>query len=160
MPLLTYTPLTKTIPLGENSFVVRGLSLDEISILVQSNIDGVEEMFTQLEIAIDQTKKKTMDEAGMKSLALNLIRTVPSFASAAIALAIDEEGSYQDKLRASSRLPAPVQIDALLQIGSLTFEEAGGVKKFSENLGAMWGKLKPPPAIKSEKVRSSASTKA
>jgi len=69
----------------------------------------------------------------MGSLASVLAQTVPDLAAAVIALASDEPDAV-DVVRS---LPLPVQLDALIAVGKLTFTDEGAVPKFLAGLGGM-----------------------
>ena len=73
------------------------------------------------------------DAENMGSLASVLAQTVPDLAAAVIALASDEPDAV-DVVRS---LPLPVQLDALIAVGKLTFTDEGAVPKFLAGLGGM-----------------------
>lgn len=131
MPLAGYKPEQRTIALaGDNSFVVRGLSLQDFAVLIRthfSDLDALFEMFANAE---------KLTPADLQPLAVSLIANAPGFVANVIALAAGEGDAASDV----ERLPFPVQVKALLDIGDLTFKEVGGVKKSLEMIAALLGK--------------------
>lgn len=127
MPLAGYKPETRVVALGgDNTMIVRGLSLSDVSVLVREHLpdlDAVFDLFQGIE---------TMTPEQFRPLALSIASQAPGFAANVIALAAGE-GSASD----AERLPAPVQVQALLDIGELTFSEVGGVKKFGEMVASL-----------------------
>ena len=142
MPLAGYQPVTREVALGAgNSFSVRGLSLNDLAVLVR-------EHFPDLDAIVDLVgnfDKITADQFG--PLALSVVSQAPGFAANVIALAAGE-GDASD----AERLPGPVQVKALLDIGELTFNEVGGIKKAWEMIAALLRKTEVTQAI--TKVRT------
>lgn len=122
MPLAGYTPESRVVELSRGqSFNVTGLSLNHMTVLVREHfpdLDAIFDLFQNVE---------TMNRADFEPLALSIISNAPGFAANVIALAAGE-GSAED----AERLPAPIQLRALLDIGELTFAEVGGVGKALE----------------------------
>ena len=122
MPLAGYIPESRRVELSKGqSFIVTGLSLNHLTVLVREHfpdLDAIFDLFQNVE---------TMGRADFEPLALSLISNAPGFAANVIALAAGE-GSAED----AERLPAPIQLRALLDIGELTFAEVGGVGKALE----------------------------
>lgn len=147
MSLAAYKPQVKNIPIGDSSFNVRGLSTNDISTLVETNLEDFEALFNLLSGVLEAAK--TPDDIGMsqvQNLALTIARSAPKLCSVAIALAAVEDTPFEDRLQAAASMTMPTQLDALMAIGELTFVEAGGVKKFFANLGEMWSQLAPKKA--------------
>ncbi len=127
MPLAGFQPETRVIQLaGDNSFHVKGLSLNDIAVLLREHfpdLDVLVEMFQDFE-------NVTRDQ--LNPLILALISQAPGFVSNVIALAAGE-GDSSD----AEKLPGPVQVKALLAIGELTFTEVGGVGKAMEMVAGL-----------------------
>lgn len=128
MSLKGYQPETRVIQLaGDNSFAVRGLSLVDVSVLVRQHfpdLDAIADLFFN---GIDK-----LTPAQIQSLALVLVSQMPGLAANLIAMAAGE-GDASD----AEKLPLPTQVKALLEIGDLTFNEVGGVKKGVEMIATL-----------------------
>lgn len=118
MPLAGYQPEQREISLANGSFHVRGLSLNDVAVLMREHFPDLEAVFDLFQGA------EKMQPDQWEGLALSVISNAPGFAANVIALAAGE-GSAED----AARLPAPVQLKALTQVGELTFTEVGGVGK-------------------------------
>jgi hypothetical protein len=139
MSLVGYKPPVETVEFKGGSFQVKGLSLNDVSTLVQANLSDMEQLFGLFDKAVGNGAN--MDIGGLAS---TLIAHAPGFVAATIALACTEQDDFEVRLEAARILPMPVQIDAIKKIGAVTFEEAGGVKKFLENLTFLKGALRTP----------------
>lgn len=114
---------TKEIRIGKTSISVRGLGFDDVAILISNNRKSLEQ-------AIEMFGGSSDAQAAMASVATKLLIELPDLVAQVIACACDEPGEAK-KVR---RLSAPIQLEAILAIGQLTFEETGGVKKFAEQV--------------------------
>lgn len=127
MPLAGFQPAKRVIQLsGDNSFEVRGLSLNDVAVLLREHfpdLDVLVEMFQDFE-------NVTRDQ--LNPLILAMVSQAPGFVANVIALAADE-GDASD----AEKLPGPVQVKALLDIGELTFTEVGGVGKAMEMVAGL-----------------------
>lgn len=113
-----------------NSFQVRGLSPNDIVQLLDIHRPIMEKMFEQFsgtnpELLMVETKATEDIAAAASHMAIGMIEQAPSLVAHVIALAADDVSSYDDYVL----LPMGVQIDAIGEIGKLTFESAGGPKK-------------------------------
>jgi hypothetical protein len=133
MSLAAYVPATATVKVGDSSFQVKGLSSSDIGAVLENNLD-------ELTLIFDMFKGGEPSE-GEIALA---IAKLPRMATALIAMGCAEEDTDLNVLaKNAARLPAAVQIDALLQIGKLTFQDAGGLGKFIESIGHLLDQIKP-----------------
>lgn len=127
MPLAGFQPEQREIALGGgNSFHVRGLSLNDVAVLIREHfpdLDAIVDLFTGID-------KLTQDQ--FQPLAVSVVSQAPGFVANVIALAAGE-GDATD----AAKLPGPIQIKALMTIGDLTFTEVGGVKKSVEMIAAL-----------------------
>lgn len=122
MSLAGYQPERRTITAGGGqSFTVTGLSLNHVAVLMREHFPDLGAIFDLFQ-NVDQ-----MTKADFEPLALSVISQAPGFAANVIALAAGE-GSAED----AERLPAPIQLKALVEIGEMTFAEVGGVGKALE----------------------------
>lgn len=136
MALADYQPERVTIEFKGGSFSVKGLSLDDVTVLMRHYLDDLDEILAIY--ARDVDPQKTV--AATAQYAVALVREAPALVAHVIALAAEEP----DRIEQARRLPIPVQVEALKEIGRLTFEEAGGAKKFFESLAELAMKVRPP----------------
>lgn len=126
MSLSDYTVPTAVVELKGGQVTVRGLSLDDLAILLRNHMADLDKL---IEI-FSQPVRREIAVGAMVQHAVPLIREAPGFAANLIALACDEPDEV-DKARS---LPLAAKTKLLTKIAELTFEEAGGAGKFFENL--------------------------
>jgi len=112
------------VELPDGGFVVRGLSLNDVSILVQRHGKRLNELYQQF------TEQGDLTTETVAAFALPLLQSAPEIAAELIACAAGDP----DDAEIAGRLPFPVQIDALEKIAILTFEAGGGPKKLLETV--------------------------
>lgn len=162
MSLASYKPPILNFPIGDQAVVIRGLSLTDLSMLINSNLEDMEVAFSLVSGILNDIK--STDEAvqasinsRIQSAVVTLARSAPRLCTAAIAMCAVEDSEFEDRLAAAATLSAPIQVDLMLAIGKMTFEEVGGVKKFIEKLGALLSQMKltpeqsPTPSLKGKK---------
>jgi hypothetical protein len=118
------------------SFSVRGLSLDDIIIIVRRHAVVLDGLFSRLRMSAESSL--SLDDTG--ALVVLLVKEAPEAASEIIVLAArdapdPDEGDLsidEDELRIARSLPFPAQIDALEKIGKATFATEGSLKKVVE----------------------------
>lgn len=103
---------------------VRGLSLDDMSLLVVNHLDSMMEI-TTLYI---QSQKDVLAATNMTDLVMVAVRTFPDFISEVISIVTDTP-----ELR-KTRLPAGLQMKVLSAALKLTIEDAGGMGNLSAML--------------------------
>lgn len=122
MPLAGYEPPARLIPLGDKksgkSFEVHGLSLTHVAVLIREHFPDLDAVFAMF----NHFDEVTPDQ--FQPLVLSIVSQAPGFAANVIAIAAGE-GDAKDAMK----LPAPLQVKALMDIAELTFMEVGGVKK-------------------------------
>lgn len=114
----------------ERSFNVRGLSLMDIDHLLKHHLG---DLTKAVELYHERQTNGRMGKATLADFAMILGRDLPLLMVEIISIAADEE-NQRDKI---AKLPAVIQLNALLIIAKLTTEEAGGLK----NLVAFGGPL-------------------
>jgi hypothetical protein len=135
MPLAGYQPEQRVVPIdASNSFRVRGLGLNDIAVLIREHFPDLHTLFDLFGTVGDIEPEK------LQPLIISMVSQAPGFAANVIALAAGE-GDASD----AERLPIPVQIQALVDIGQLTFSDVGGIKKAVETVAAL---LTKTPEIK------------
>lgn len=109
---------------GEH-FAVRGLSLNDIAVLVVEHGPKLGELYDQF-VALGG--EPTTD--ALVAFAAPVLHTAPEIAAQLIAAAA---GDAED-VDVAARLPFPVQLDALEKLVKLTFDAGGGAKKVMETV--------------------------
>lgn len=146
MPLADYQPATREVKLaGGNSFSVRGLSLNDVSVLVREHFPDLD----ALAGLFDGFDNLTVDQ--FEPLAMSLVSQAPGFVANTIAIAAGE-GTAAD----AEKLPGPVQVKALLEIGDLTFVDVGGPKKALEMIAGLLTKNQVKKALTKVKATKTA----
>jgi hypothetical protein len=136
MGLADYTPLTRSVAFRRGGSVeVRGLSLDDIAVLMNLYLKDIDALFG----LYDESRAADERVAEMARFAVVLVREAPALVGHAIALAADEP----DQIDKARKMPLPVQVEVVKSILELTFEEAGGARKFFESLGSLLQTLVP-----------------
>lgn len=132
MGLKNYKPRRHEFDIGGGeSHSVRGLTFDDISLLVQHHLPDLEELFDLFAELDGQTDQQ------FETVVVNLLQRAPGLAANIIAVAGDEPDAPQQ----AAMLPAPLQMEMLLKIGTFTFEEVGGVKKGMGSIAALLKKM-------------------
>jgi len=142
MGLKDYTPATETIQLpGDDSFVVRGLALRDISALLQLHYDTAEKLFdkyvtaeaTSIALAASPDVEVPAFAAsigGTRAVIMDALKTAPRMIADLIACAADEPDATENILR----LPTGIQVSAVEGIIRLTLEAEGGLEKMLETV--------------------------
>ena len=123
---LQFPKATIKVPGGEAdqevSFTVRGLSLQDATIIFASYKPIIIELFNRFEKEGDAALVQMIEEVIVES---------PGLIATIIACAADEM-TDQDAIANALRLPLPVQMEALYKIGEMTFAVEGSLKKMVE----------------------------
>lgn len=137
MGLSSFTPATDKVALpGGGEFAVRGLSLEDLTVLMRSHYKPMVELFDRYvnEAALE---KMDADVTGgslglgdMEGVVLDVLQVAPGLLGDVIARAADET---EDPALAR-RLPIAVQIDAIEKIVTLTLQAEGGLEKLVETV--------------------------
>ncbi len=127
MGLASYKAPSHEFVLEGGSFVVKGLSLEQTSLLIQHHLPDIEALFDLLMNA------EAIQTGDIRTIAASVVGQAPGFAANLIAVAAGEP----DSAKQAATLPLPVQIDVLTKIGDLTFSEVGGIKKAMETVAPL-----------------------
>lgn len=144
MALSDYQPETRKFDLKGGSFSVRGLALEDVAVLIRTHLPDLEALFDVFENAAK------VSDSDFAKVAASVASQAPGFAANAIALAADEPESAPN----AARLPFPVQVEALVAIGDLTFTEVGGVKKALETVAGLLARMNLTKEEAVQKVRT------
>lgn len=105
------------------TFSVRGLGFADISVLFTNHAETLAPLYAAHVVGEDN-----LTDDGFKGVGLLLIQAAPEAVAEMIALASDDPGSVD----IARNLPLPVQLDAVIKIGGLTFGGEDDVKNFAE----------------------------
>jgi hypothetical protein len=136
--LATYTPEYDQVVVKGQAMRVRGLTGDDLGLLVRAHLGTVEAVLQ----AVKDSAAGPLSGDQTSRFVLMLAQDAPEVVAQIIAIASDEP----DQADAARKLPFPVQIDALQRIGRLTFEEAGGSEGFANALAALVAGTRKKPA--------------
>lgn len=119
---------TKTIPAGDTTFEVRGISMTDVII-------AASDYGPQLTLVFQKLKSGEIESDGIKEALMGLAREFPELLAALVCMASDE---YDEAMVAKvQKFPPTVTLEALEAIFSLTFASEAEVKKFIESLTRM-----------------------
>jgi hypothetical protein len=136
--LSDYEPERATVAFRGGAFDVRGLTFDDLSLLLRAHYDDLAAL-VQL---YDDNSSDFLTGRGLDRFVLKLATDAPGLVASILVLATDTRG---DESEAKARgLPFPLVVDALGKVGRLTFEEAGGLANFLTTAHALLGNLLPP----------------
>lgn len=113
----------RTLQVGTTEVTLRGLTFADMGVLVAEHRDE----FVAAGNIIGASKDN------MASLASVLAQVAPRIVAHGIALSADEPEAAD----VVASLPAPVQLEALLIVGELTFTDPGAVPKFLAGLASL-----------------------
>lgn len=137
MSIHDYQPPTAVVEFKGGSLQVRGLALDDVAVLVRSHLIDLDKL-------IDIYQNKVSDAAAIASFAqyaIALAKECPGLVANIVALACDD-GDNVDMYR--QKLSMPIMVRCIEQVIKLTFEEAGGPKKFAESLMQIFRGMRAP----------------
>lgn len=143
MSLNGFTPRTETVEFPGGEFAVRGLSLEDLTVLTRSYFDPLNSLFDKYvaeaaAAAIDQkVADGKMGLGDIKSVALEALEVAPGMLGDAIARAAGEP----ENAALARLLPIGVQLDAVEKIVRLTLEAEGGLGKLMERIQTLWTAL-------------------
>ena len=127
MGLSSFKMPTVAIPLpGGGSFDVRGLNTEDLGKLLTSNLESI----SKAAALYMKSKADVFASKNFTQFILVIAKDFPGLVREVIAIAADEPDAT------SVRLPIAVQMAALVGIGRLTVQDAGGLGNLSAVLGA------------------------
>lgn len=115
----------EVVEIPGGSFAVRGLNTDDIAFLVRRHGPAMEKAYTDF-----MAREGDFTAEDIKDFLVPLIEFAPSLVAEMIACAADD----MESVPVARRLPFPTQIDAVEKVVTLTFDAAGGPKKFMETV--------------------------
>ncbi len=124
MPISAYTIRTARVPLGkDNDFEVRALTFPDLTMLITNHMPALVGLLAKYQ----QAKQDVFAKSNIMSLCLDVARDFPTLASEIISLAIVGETVSPETRTKIENFPAPIQMQALVEIARITVEEAGGL---------------------------------
>lgn len=141
MGLTAFQPKTEKVEIpGGDHFVVRGLALEDLTVLLRTHYNTVERLYERyvgesaaayaLQHIEDEAGIAGLDISGVKGVVLESIDAAPALIGDVIARAADEH----EHPELARLLPIGVQIDATEKIIRLTLEAEGGLEKLVESV--------------------------
>ena len=125
MAIKDYKLPKKSIRINDDaSFEVRGLSLPDITSIIDSHGPIISKFFDKYSGNLDSEQS---DEE-LQVMGKILSEAAPELMCSIIAIAADEPDAHEQIMK----LPFTIQIEALEAVGKLTFESSGGAKKAFE----------------------------
>lgn len=127
MSLADYQPIREEVKSRKGGFsvTVRGLSIDDFTMLFNKHLNDINKLFDL------HGKALTMDKfSETMQIATRLVSEAPDVAARVIALACDEP----DQMEKARKLVVPLQIEVIKKVLQLTFDEAGGIRNFLTGL--------------------------
>jgi hypothetical protein len=114
------------VPLNEEeTMTVRGLTATDIGLILSRHQNSIKTLVSRAEGVTANGEIGNFDE-----LVNTAITSFPDVVAEVICVAADEPDAFDQAMS----LPAPVQLEAIYQIGNITFEADGGPKKTVETL--------------------------
>jgi len=139
MALSDFVPECRQVKVdGKDLFSVHAINLETLAVLVQTHFPDLEHVFA---ILMDGEVEGETLPAQLQRISQGMAMRAPSLLANIIAVCSNEPMS-EALVNNARRLPFPVQVEAMMQIGTLTFEEAGGVKKAIESLIVLMATLR------------------
>lgn len=130
MDIGSYKAPRREVPLAKGqSFHVKGLTLTDISVLVETHFDDLDAI---MDLLGKEKVNLTLDN--LKPLATSVVSQAPGLAANLIALGAGQPDAAPN---IQAEFTVGIQIRALMDIGDLTFAEVGGVKKGLEQVAAL-----------------------
>jgi len=121
------------------SLSFRGLSLNDFSTLMRGHMAELSKLFDMYDNV--ETRETAISQSA--NFAIKIVQEAPGMVAQLIVLASD---SPQEHIEHAEKFPLPLQVECVRCIINLTFEEAGGAKKFLDSLMQMVTSLRPKAA--------------
>lgn len=144
MGIKDYAPATEVIGLpNDDSFAVRGLALQDITILLRSHYDTAAALFDKyvgaasLSAADAVLPEANYGQGNLRLVVLDALQVAPEMIADVIAHASDDPSAAPHV----KRLPLGVQVSALEAVIRLTLEAEGGMEKLLETVNKLTSSL-------------------
>lgn len=137
MALSDYKAETRVIEFKGGSFVVKGLSLVEATKLIRHHLPDLEALFKLTASVLEGKHELTSDD--LDQLAITVTEQAPGLVANLIAAAEVGGKGDEEAISAASNLSFPLQVQAVIDVMQLTFDEVGGIKKAFGRFAALLG---------------------
>lgn len=146
MSLAAFQPKREAISVmtekgDEHLCFVRALSLTDLAALIETNLHDLDALMMR----VAQGQGNVFAPGVGDSIIVTLVKDAPEIAAQIIAMAADEPEQTEN----ARRLPAPVQLDTLVKVFNMTFNDYGGPKKFFETAMRIYAQTKATGLISS-----------
>lgn len=149
MALSDYAPKSETVTFPGGEFTVRGLSLQDLTVLLRTHYATANALFDRYigesAMAAATAKSPEIATGDPREVVLEALEVAPGMISDVVARAADEP----DKAALVARLPLGVQVEAIEAVVRLTLEAEGGLEKFVETVLRLTGSLASVPVDRS-----------
>lgn len=122
MSLKTLSLSTKTLELPNGQLTVRGLSLDDILILVGLYKPAMETIYEQIS-SINSDPERAQE---IEAIVANFVTDMPDFVSTLIVMGAGEDVNDKESHRAARMIDFGSQVAIINAIGEATFASGGG----------------------------------
>ena len=133
---------------GKDVCTVRGLTSDDISQLLASELDNAEAIVEAIQTKSlggqevdfrNSAQVASVIEDNAKNVALNLLKVAPDLIARLIAISADEPDAWQD---IKKRFVLPLQVNILCKIAELTFVDGATFRELVGNVVGLVGSFK------------------
>lgn len=135
MTLAAFKISTRPVSFKGGSFELRGLSLNDISVLMRDYLDDINALFK----LYDANAPQGVAMVESAKFAIGFARDSPLLVASMIASCAGEP----EAVDVAVRLPFDTTVECLQAIIELTFEEAGGAKKFFDKVMNLVTRIRP-----------------
>lgn len=125
--LSNYQAPRTEVPLGNEMVALRGLNLDDFSLLLQNHLEPI----SKAAELYNQSKQDIFSSKNFQGFILGIAKDFPGLVAEVISIAADEPEAKDNKLGLG------FQMSALSAIMKLTLEEAGGLGNLFASLAAL-----------------------
>ena len=139
MSLKNFEIARKEVSYRGQALQVRGFSLNDISMTMREYLPELGKLFDMY--GVDEQRDNALQESA--KFAITIVRESPMLVAQMIVLAADDDNA--ESFDIALKLPITFQVEVLRAIFELTFEEAGGAKKFVDSLVATVKAQAPKP---------------
>jgi len=140
MPLADFVPVKRTVAFPGGEFEVRALNLLDISMLIDNHRYTVDQIAAQVRSSREMAFP---DDDIIREVVIEVIRESPLLVANVICLCCDERDEQETVLK----LPATIQLEALLAIADLTFKDTAAIKKLSADVMKLIHGILPPGTV-------------
>lgn len=160
MALSDYKIPRTEVPLdAANTVSVRGLNLEDVAFLVQVHKNDIDAVIEAIKGNIEKGSTPEDVAAAVESKGTDVLTSVIQQSPLLVANIISTASDEPDAWETAVKLPVPVQIEILLNVAKLTFNDIDGFKKFVGNVSAvMQSVAKQKPQIGKPATRSTGTT--